>query len=194
MTIYYEEWKEKEYTCEECSWQGNAGSCLRGLMYRKKFLELHCPSCQSMLDLIIFPEESGCGNSQENLTDAQKAAREEEEKQWKIYHGKCLQSRDQLPDLPDAEFILAWDQVEGETQIRKEDFVVWSEPVAYEAFDRFEKISLILKDKYGARVKDLIPTNRSQLLLYGDYAPAIDHVRRVRKELFGSAADVDALP
>lgn len=185
MTIYFEEWPEKEYSCGDCDWKGNGGECGRGLFYRKMYLELYCPECNSFLDLIIFPESAGCDTKSENLAEEQKQALLEQEEQMRQYRERCLQSPGQLPELEDGDFVLLWDQVEGDTQLRKGDTVIWSEPVAYEGFDRFEQIALILKEKYGSRVRDLQPTDRSMLFLYGDFASSLDYVKKVRKELFG---------
>ena len=185
MTIYYEGWKEKEYSCEECDWKGNGANSKSGRFHRQMFLELYCPSCSAFLDLIVFPESGHCGKDEEKLTDEQRKALREQEEQMRLYREKCLQSPDQLPEIDDPDFTLVWDQVEGETRIMKDDFVIWSEPLAYEGFDRYERIALILKDKYGSRVRDLAPVDRSLLFLYGDYAPSMDYVKKVRKELFG---------
>ncbi|HKZ17046.1 MAG TPA: hypothetical protein VJ161_06220 [Geobacteraceae bacterium] len=185
MTIYYEGWKEKEYSCEECDWKGNGANSKSGRFHRQMFLELYCPSCSAFLDLIVFPESGHCGRGEEKLTDEQRKALREQEEQMKLYREKCLQSPDQLPEIDDPDFTLVWDQVEGDTRIMKDDSVIWSEPLAYEGFDRYERIALILKDKYGSRVRDLAPVDRSLLFLYGDYAPSMDYVKKVRKELFG---------
>ncbi len=185
MTLYYEEWKEKQYACEECDWKGTGADCKYGLFHRKTFLEVYCPSCQGFLDLIVFPYKESCHKDLGKLTEEQRKVLLEQDEQMKLYLAKCLQSADQLPDLKDDDFILAWDQVEGETRITKGDMVIWSEPLAYEGFDRFEKIALLLKEKYAARIKDLAPADRSLLFLYGDFASSIDYVKKVRKELFG---------
>lgn len=185
MTIYYEGWKEKKYTCENCDWNGNGAECERGMFYRKMFLEIYCPACTSFLDLIVFPFQESCDKDMEKLTEEQRNALREQDEQMRLYLDKCLQTASQLPEIDGDAFNLAWDQVEGETQITKGDTVIWSEPVAYEGFYRFERIALILKEKYGSRVKDLEPTDRSMLFLYGDLASSMDYVKKVRKELFG---------
>ncbi|HET6420923.1 MAG TPA: hypothetical protein VFG19_12235 [Geobacteraceae bacterium] len=185
MTIFYEGWQEKEYSCGICDWKGNGGESSRGLFYRKMYLELFCPGCNSFLDLIIFPESAGCDAMSETLAEEQKQALLEQEEQMRQYRERCLKAPDQLPELTDEEFVLLWDQVEGDTQIRNGDLVIWSEPVAYEGFERYERIALILKEKYGARVRDLQPTDRSMLFLHGDFASSLDFVAKVRKELFG---------
>ncbi len=189
MTIFYENWLEKEYSCGECQWKGTAKDTGRGRMYREMFLELCCPECSSFLDVIIFPAEDGCGCARHDLTEEQVKALEEAKEQEELYREKCLYSTDQLPELPGDDLFLVWDQADSETVIRHGETAIWKEPLAYEAFDRFEQVAILLKEKYGARVKDLQPADRSKLFLYGDYAPALEYVKKVRKDLFGVEAE-----
>ncbi len=185
MTIYYEGWKEKGYACGECDWKGSGADCSYGRLHRQMFLDLNCPSCMAFLDLIIFQDPATIEKDVTKLTDEQKKALQEQQEQMRLHRESTLQAADQLPEIEDADFTLVWDQVEGETQIKKGDTVIWSEPLAYEGFDRYERVALILKEKYGSRVTDLAPTDRSLLFLHGDYAPSIDYIKKVRKELFG---------
>lgn len=185
MTIYYKEWIDKECECGKCGWQGVAASCVRGALHRGIYLELYCPECSELVDLIILPEERMCAHGAEGLTPEQLKAREEAEEEKRQFLERCLASPEQLPDLQDKEMLLLWDQEKGDTRIMLGDTVIWSEPVAYEGFERYERVALILKEKYGDRVKDLIPSDRSMLFLYGDYCPSLEYVRKVRKELFG---------
>lgn len=188
MTIFFEQWQEMECSCGKCSWKGTAGTAARGRMHRGLYLDLYCPECTEFIDLIIFPEGESCAHRKEGLTEEELQALQEDEKAEREYAAQCLTSPDQLPELAGTDLFLHWDQVEGETQIRSGDTVIWSEPVAYEAFERFERIALILKEKYGSGVKGLEPTDRSLLFLYGDYYPSMFYVAKVRKELFGDAA------
>jgi hypothetical protein len=146
---------------------------------------LYCPECSELVDLIILPEERICSHGAEGLTPEQLKAREEAEEEKKRFNGLCLSSPEQLPDLDGEEMVLAWDQDKGDSRVLLGDAAIWSEPVLYEGFERYVRVALILKDKYGDRVKDLIPTDRSLLFLYGDYYPSMAYVRKVRKELFG---------
>ncbi len=185
MTIFFEQWQEMECSCGKCSWKGTAGTTTRGRMHRGIYLDLYCPECTEFIDLIIFPAGESCAHRKEGLTEEELQAVQEAEKAEREYAAQCLTSPDQLPELAETDLFLHWDQVQGETQVRSGDTVIWSEPVAYEAFERFERIALILKEKYGAKVKDLAPTDRSLLFLYGDYYPSMFYVPKVRKELFG---------
>ncbi|RQW86536.1 MAG: hypothetical protein EHM79_09455 [Geobacter sp.] len=189
MTLYTEEWMKKNYTCSGCSWSGTGGDTTRGILYRGTFLELSCPTCSEFLDVLILPAEKGCAHSREGLTEEQLRAKEEADEQERQFREKCLVSADQLPDLPAGKITLSWDMEQDQTQIRNDDTVIWSEPVTYEGFDRFEQVARILKEKYGSRLMDLAPTDRSKLFLYGDYEPALAFLKKLRKELFGVDAE-----
>ncbi|HOP39539.1 MAG TPA: hypothetical protein PLI53_00715 [Geobacteraceae bacterium] len=190
MTIYFEEWTKKEYSCSACSWKGNGEESARGRLYRGVFLELSCPTCSEFLDVLILPPEYGCGKSRESLTDEQLRELKEAENQEREYREKCLASPGQLPDLPGEDITLSWDLEQGETLVRNGELVIWREPAIYEGFDRFEQIARILKEKYGNRLRDLVPDNRSKLFLYGDYEPSLAYLKKVRKELFGVDAEI----
>lgn len=190
MTIYFEEWKNKNYTCTACSWSGTGGESARGRMYRGMFLELSCPTCFGFLDVLICPSENEEEKSGEELTEEQLAARAEAREQLRLYREKCLSSPDQLPAQAAGDITLQWDMEGGETLIRNGETVIWREPVAYEGFERYERIALILKEKYGERLKDLVPTDRSKLFLYGDYEPSLAYLGKVRKDLFGVDAEI----
>ncbi len=138
---------------------------------------------------LYFLLKKGAPIPVKGLTEEQLKAKEEADEQEKQYREKCLSSTDQLPTLPDGEITLTWDMEQDLTQIRNGESVIWSEPVVYEGFDRFEQIAHILKDKYGNRLKDLVPTDRSKLFLYGDYEPSLAFIVKLRKELFGVDAE-----
>lgn len=190
MTIYYEEWTKKAYSCSACSWKGNGEESARGRLYRGAFLELSCPTCSEFLDVLILPSEHGCEKSRENLTEDQLKELKKAEEQERKYREKCLAAPGQLPDLSEEDITLGWDMEQGETLVTNGELVIWREPVIYEGFDRFEQVALILKEKYGTRLKDLVPTDRSKLFLYGDYEPSLAYVKKIRKELFGVDAEI----
>lgn len=56
----------------------------------------------------------------------------------------------------------------------------------YEGYERFEEVAHILKERYGAALRDLVPTAASATYLYGDSLKASDRIARFRRELFGA--------
>lgn len=56
----------------------------------------------------------------------------------------------------------------------------------YEGYERFEEVAHILKERYGAALRDLMPTATSASYLYGDSLTASDRIARFRRALFGA--------
>lgn len=94
-----------------------------------------------------------------------------------------LYSPRQLPDLEGDALTLTWDQIGAETVITHGDRVVWRERTGWEVYDRFAEIVEILRHKYGSRLVDLAPTERSLYALYGDSSRALFHVASARQSL-----------
>lgn len=96
---------------------------------------------------------------------------------------ELLTSPAQLPELADEKLILAWDQSEADSIVLHGDRVIWHERTGWEVYERFEEVAGILKQKYGKRLVDLVPTQRSLYALYGDSTRASFHVAFVRESL-----------
>lgn len=91
-----------------------------------------------------------------------------------------LHSPDQLPDIDGDELFFVWDQIETDSLIRFGNQIVWREETGWEVYDRFEEIAALLKQKYGRRLIDMVPTLRSEYALYGDASQAWFHVQDAR--------------
>jgi len=94
-----------------------------------------------------------------------------------------LRSPDQLPDIDGDELFFVWDQIETDSLIRFGNQIVWREETGWEVYDRFEEIAAILKQKYGRRLIDMVPTLRSEYALYGDASYAWGRVQDARASL-----------
>jgi hypothetical protein len=101
-----------------------------------------------------------------------------------------LANMEQLPAMESTSFTLDWDFVEANderlTVIRCGDLVLFSEPALWEGYKRFEQVCKIVREKYGAQVNDLVPTNRSESYLYGDVSSSPIAVAAVRRKVFGN--------
>jgi hypothetical protein len=102
-----------------------------------------------------------------------------------------LYSPRQLPDLDGESMALTWDQDGADSIVRYGQLTVWREQSGWEVYDRFEEIALILKQKYGSRLVDLVPTPNSRYALLGDSSAAIFHVDSAREAL-GKDAPLEA--
>lgn len=94
-----------------------------------------------------------------------------------------LYSPRQLPELEGDTLTLTWDQLEAESIISHGDQIIWRERTGWEVFERFEEIAEILRHKYGRRLVDVIPTERSLYALYGDSTRGSFHVASARQSL-----------
>lgn len=124
--------------------------------------------------------------------------------EWKRkdFESKRLQGPEQLPDIDEEKFALTWD-IAGEqdptagewpnTVIRHGDRVLYTEPANFEGYWRYEEVARIVRQKYGERITDLIPTPESRLFLWGDDCTAPFTVQHVRKEVFGAEVGTDWL-
>ena len=95
----------------------------------------------------------------------------------------ALYSPRQLPELEGDSLTLTWDQIEADSIVSNGDQLVWRERTGWEVYDRFEAITEILRHKYGRRLVDVVPTQRSHYALYGDTTRAWFHVESARESL-----------
>jgi hypothetical protein len=87
-----------------------------------------------------------------------------------------LTTPEQLPAIPgDGDLYLTWDAdySEGKDQPRtvllNGDQVLFTKPASWEAIeDRYEQFCRMVRDRYGTRVRDLVPTAASEMWLYRD--------------------------
>lgn len=102
---------------------------------------------------------------------------------------------EQLPEISDPEFALSWDleMAEGATPeerhwiIRHGSQVIYREPARYEDYHRFELLARLLRQKYGTRIRDLVPADSNDVAyyLYGDFLGGPGRVEAARKRNFG---------
>ncbi len=62
--------------------------------------------------------------------------------------------------------------------------IIWNEYSYFGCFNRFEPIAILLQQKYGAKLKDLIPTRSSEINLYGDQRNAEGIVNEVQGNIW----------
>jgi hypothetical protein len=185
---YYEDWKSAVLECPQCQWSGKFMDGDVG--YYRELMDSSCPKCDlfhaPILAIVSYPTLKEMRSSGDPA-DVSEAARIEQFQQ--SFEAQKLRSKDQLPDLDPPPFALAWDLIEahGErrTVIRYGDRVLFSEPALWEGYERFERISKIVRDKYGKNVTDLVPTSASEMYLYGDDLSSPDFVSNVRRKVFG---------
>jgi hypothetical protein len=91
-----------------------------------------------------------------------------------------------LPEIAAAQFTLTWDlEVSGSGPeerrhwiIRHAEQVIYREQARSEDYHRFELLARLLRQKYGSRVRDLVPADSPDVgyYLYGDFLGAVRRV------------------
>lgn len=193
-SMNYYDWKENEVACRACYWRGIGRDATTGEVFRDG-AEYHCPACGVKVGYVMFPTH------QENLSDprasdADRMLSEMFLDRRERFEAEKLNAPDQLPDLEPPPPALMWDVATGSDNddyvvILNNDKEVWRELSWYENFKRFGEVARILGRKYGPSLRDLVPTSRSTLDLYGDDLMSPNYVARVREAL---ATDLRKLP
>ncbi len=184
MADYYGAWKEDIFVCDKCGWKRTGEECAQGEMFKDLF-EIDCPSCNKRLDVVLYPTIEESRANWDKVSEADKQMIEAREKFIAEAESRCLESADELPEIEGDELIFVWDQLRendrcGDTLITHGEQIIWREPSFYEGYDRFIEVAEILKEKYGSKLVDLVPAERSQNDLLGDCFSAWDLICRVR--------------
>jgi hypothetical protein len=99
-----------------------------------------------------------------------------------------------LPEISAPEFTLTWDlEITGSGAeerrhwtIRHGNHVIYREQARSEDYHRFELLARLLRQKYGSRVRDLVPAESADVAyyLYGDFLGGVRRVETARKRNF----------
>ncbi len=186
---YYDDWKSTTLECWRCGWKGTFNEGLVELF--EQLMDSTCPNCRDdapMLAIVMHPTTEESRENWSKLGPVDQAAVEAREAFVRYLEEASLKSPDQLPDIEGPELVLVWDFVRrtdevSETVLRHGGAEIWREPAVFEGSDRFTEILSILREKYGDRVKDMVPTEDSLLNLYGDSLVASGRVARARASL-----------
>jgi len=187
---YYDNWKEVVLTCPSCGWSGtfNQGS----VEYYEELADSSCPACEwadaPMLAIVSFPTLDETEANIDKLSVEEKSAFAERKQFLAEVEKTSLKSSDELPDIVEDEVVVSWEISEDQdgilwTTVVQGNQVIWSERAVYEGADRFVKVVDILRQKYGDRLLDVIPTVGSSMYLYGDRLSSIDLVKKARASL-----------
>lgn len=187
---YYDDWEKLLFLCPRCGWigkfeDGNVTDTADGS-------RCSCPRCDFFrsptLATVLDP------TLDEMRANIDKPGVREELERWERaiawFEERKLKTPDQLPDIDDPEFVLTWDfdqddQKKSWTIIKNGQQEIFREPARWEGYPRYETVAKILVEKYGKRLKDLVPTSDSEMYLWGDRLSAPQWIQAKRKEIFG---------
>lgn len=182
MAEYYS-YEKDAYTCRFCGWKGLGKDCVTLEGFEGLF-EIGCPKCKEKVGNVQYPLVSEMRNS-DNAVDRATAALATASQN--LFQSQCLKSPEQLPDIDEDFIVLIWDLKENPGDLRDRTIIkhggriIWDEPFVYEGFVSFMEVGDILKKKYGNRLKDIIPTDKSKMDLYGDDLASPRAVANYRK-------------
>ena len=191
---YYDDWRERWWQCGDCGWQGLGSELKTGEMFRE-LMEMECPGCDERLLIVSYPTLAESRANWSRLSEGERAEVEAIELFNRRFESSSLRAASQLPELAGDELVLDWDfagtdpqtagggQASPETVIRHGHLEVWREPALWEGYERFVEVLGMLRERYGARLKDLVPTAASELFLYGDRLASPSLVRKARDAL-----------
>lgn len=188
---YFDDYKTQVLECPNCHWKGTfeQGS----VEYYADLMDCTCPECDvfvsPMLAVVLFPtlEELRANVDRPGVREWLQGI----DGFFDTFESQKLRGPEQLPEINDDSFALIWDYEPSQgkeaarTLIRHKDVLISSE-ATYFHWRRFGEVAEILKAKYGERIKDLVPTKKSESSLYGDAGEGEAHVDWFRIHLFGA--------
>jgi hypothetical protein len=190
---YFDDYQTPILECPRCHWKGTFSE--GSVETYDDLMDCACPKCDVFQALILaevlYPtlEELRANADRPGIREwVQKIDNGFDE-----FEAQKLREPEQLPEIIDDNFTLVWDFVVDKTYetartiLKHGDVVIFSEPARYEEYKRFGEVSEILKTKYGERIKDLVPTERSARNLYGHPRKGEAFVEWVRVQAFGAS-------
>lgn len=188
---YHDDWRERLWKCGHCGWEGTGAELRTGETF-DELMEMDCPACAEKILVVSYPTLAESRENRSTMSALEREYAEAIARFGERFEAASLKVASQLPELEGDELVLEWDFVETETQqtkrfsdiretvIRHGAFEVWREPALWEGYQRFLQVLDMLRERYGDRLKDLIPTKASEMYLYGDSLSAnftIEHAR-----------------
>jgi hypothetical protein len=187
---YFDDYETPVLECSKCGWKG---TFRQGFVdYYSELMDSTCPNCKisdaPILAIVSYPTlaEARANSDRPAIRDWVQQI----ETGTKSFEEQKLRTPEQLPEISADSFTLVWDFESDEhcdnprTVIKHEGTAIFSEPARWEEYERYEEVAEILKVKYGNRIKDLLPTLRSEYYLCGDSGRSYDFVDQVRLRLF----------
>ncbi|GAO02689.1 hypothetical protein [Anaeromyxobacter sp. PSR-1] len=192
-----------------CGWKGKIDPAMLGRY--DGYLAFECPHCDKCLAIIPFPTVDDIKANWDGFTELQKSyygTRFSLDGEFEAHH---LERPDQLPDLPDDPLVLVWDYEEtpdpelerrtetpsdetrqlvtglkatkSHTAIKHDGRAIWRERAYYQCLGRYAQVIDILKQKYGERLKDLVPSTGSTTYLLGDDLSGWEKLEGLRQRM-----------
>jgi hypothetical protein len=184
-------WQDMRFLCPHCGRETPGKDLATGNMH-DTFFSCDCPACGNNVVSIERPHVTELMNNIDNLptetavevrTFAEQCARWQKEK---------LHCVEQLPDIDLDHIVLVWDadrnghentELYTEIVIRCGEREIYRGPSSWEYDDYFIDACKVLRRKYGNRLHDVIPTERTFCAMWGDKLRAPEIVEGMRERI-----------
>lgn len=163
--------------------------------------QVDCAGCDRRLFLVSYPSveqtrtAAAAGNPR---AIADLRALEQREQRFARAARAALTADSPLPELPGETLVIEWDFVEeGEehvTVLRHKGLELWRELAFWEGFERYQEVAVLLHQRYGARLRGLVPTSAADVWLLGDRLWTIGAVGTIQARLAAGEAPVEPDP
>lgn len=181
--IGYYTYEAHHYQCSHCAWQGLGADLRQGELFDELF-ELDCPCCGEKVTFIMYPSIQEALANGDKVSEADRAEMEDMQRFWDMCASLELKSPEQLQDIDAPAFTMQWDKEDRMTVLRCGDTVIFTEMALWEGWERYQEVALILKQRYGDALLDLVPTPESENYLYGDRLSSPEWLRKFRQQTF----------
>lgn len=181
---YFSDYENEPLVCPECGWRG---AWTEGLHeHFESLVDCSCPAkgCSGpMLAIVSHPTVDEWADQKGSLSTAEQAYGDAQVAFQKKFEAVSLKDASQLPELEGEGLDLVWDKDGAETVLRHEGREIWREPSLWGSYTRFMEVLILVKARYGNRIRDFAPAPGSQMDLYGDEITAYRQVDNARAEL-----------
>jgi hypothetical protein len=182
-------WREMLFHCAKCGMETTGDQLVLGEYYGEGF-NLQCTGCHHLVACVTHPLVSEVLKHKgelppEVLSDAREFA-----KGYAHYQKAKLTRPKQLPEIELDHIVLIWDarylpedHNEIEFIIRCGEREIFRGPGCWECYDYFISACKVLRNKYGNRLYDVIPTERTYFYMWGDRLSAPCYMEEMRKRI-----------
>ena len=184
-------WQDLLYRCPHCGQEAPGKDLAPGDVHDTLFA-VDCPACGNTVATIERPLVNDLLANIDNLPpEIQGEVRSFAEQcaQWQKEKLHCVE---QLPDIALDHIVLVWDadyngdettELNTEIVIRCGEREIYRGPSSWEYYEYFTDACKVLRRKYGDRLHDVIPTERTLNAMWGDKLRAPDIVDAMRERI-----------
>lgn len=163
--------RHREYACP-CGWRGSGRETALGdieslWFHRFGITDLHCPECDDEVGSVWLCDPDDVLAHRDEADAATVALAEAMRRALAEWSRRHLARPEQLPDLDGDGHVASWDlaEVDGLEHyvVRVAERELWREVALFPGSswrgpDRFAQVAAVLRQKYGERLRDLVPT------------------------------------